>query len=103
MQVPMVAPRAFTLAVEDGWDSAHVLPKAGSQVLALCGKRPLIVWRRIWVEVARSHVDLPACVRCVAVIDMRDGVPDARNAVTAIQLARRSIDRPALVTAKRGW
>ncbi|HEX9816146.1 MAG TPA: hypothetical protein VGB18_04125 [Candidatus Thermoplasmatota archaeon] len=61
--------RPFTLAVEDGWDSAHVLPKPGSQVLALCGKRPMIAWRRIWVEVASSHQALPACVRCVAVIE----------------------------------
>ena len=61
--------KAFLLATEDGWDSAHILPKPGSQVLAMCGRRPVIVWSRVWTEICAATQDVPACARCRAVLE----------------------------------
>lgn len=68
MHAASAVQREVTLAVEDGWDSVHVLPSAGSRVLALCGRRPTIVWKRVWVELVTSVDKIPGCPRCIAAI-----------------------------------
>ena len=91
--------KSFLLATEDGWDTTHILPEPGSQKLAICGRRPVIVWTRVWTVVYEKLEDVPACARCQAGLEAADKV---RRPLRALIVDDNATDRKYVQVVLRG-